>query len=106
MSPIPSITLNNDMQMPIIGFGVYQIPPEETEQAVSSALEVGYRHVDTAAAYGKKKPSAGPSSAAVFRATSCSSPPSSGSRMPETNVPSRRLSDRSGGSNWGIWTCT
>jgi 2,5-diketo-D-gluconate reductase A len=37
--------------MPILGFGVFQIPPEETEQAVTTALEVGYRHFDTAASY-------------------------------------------------------
>src|SRR5687768_9874719 len=37
--------------MPILGFGVYQIPPEQTEQAVTDALAAGYRHIDTAAAY-------------------------------------------------------
>jgi 2,5-diketo-D-gluconate reductase A len=46
-----SVTLNNGVQMPIVGFGVYQIPPEETEQAVTSALAAGYRHLDTAAGY-------------------------------------------------------
>lgn len=55
MSPVPSITLNNGVEMPIIGFGVFQIPPEETEQAVSDALDVGYRHIDTAAAYGNEE---------------------------------------------------
>ena len=49
-----TVTLNNGVQMPIIGFGVFQIPPEETEQAVSTALEVGYRHIDTAAVYGNE----------------------------------------------------
>jgi 2,5-diketo-D-gluconate reductase A len=46
-----TVTLRNGAEMPILGFGVYQIPPEQTEQAVSTALEVGYRHIDTAAAY-------------------------------------------------------
>ncbi|MFD9036632.1 aldo/keto reductase [Streptomyces sp. NPDC059567] len=46
------VTLNNGVQMPILGFGVYQIPPEDTEQAVTEALAVGYRLLDTAAAYG------------------------------------------------------
>jgi 2,5-diketo-D-gluconate reductase A len=46
-----TITLNNGVEMPILGFGVYQIPPEDTERTVSDALEVGYRHIDTAAAY-------------------------------------------------------
>jgi 2,5-diketo-D-gluconate reductase A len=48
---IPEVTLNNGVAMPILGFGVYQIPPEQTEQAVSDALAAGYRHIDTAAAY-------------------------------------------------------
>src|SRR3954454_13301968 len=46
-----TITLNNGVEMPILGFGVYQIPPEDTERAVTEALQVGYRHIDTAAAY-------------------------------------------------------
>jgi 2,5-diketo-D-gluconate reductase A len=45
------VTLNNGVRMPIIGFGVYQIPPEQTEPAVTDALAAGYRHIDTAAAY-------------------------------------------------------
>ena len=51
MTAIPTVTLNNGVEMPILGFGVYQIPPEDTERCVSEALEVGYRHLDTAAAY-------------------------------------------------------
>src|SRR4029077_19193947 len=43
--------LNNGVQMPILGFGVFQIPADQTEQAVTDALAVGYRHLDTAAAY-------------------------------------------------------
>jgi 2,5-diketo-D-gluconate reductase A len=39
---VPSVTLNNGVGMPILGFGVFQIPPDETEQAVATALEVGY----------------------------------------------------------------
>jgi 2,5-diketo-D-gluconate reductase A len=45
------VTLNNGVQMPILGFGVFQIPPDQTEQAVTDALATGYRHLDTAAAY-------------------------------------------------------
>jgi 2,5-diketo-D-gluconate reductase A len=48
---IPNVTLNNGVKMPLLGFGVYQIPAEETEQAVSDALEAGYRLLDTAEAY-------------------------------------------------------
>ncbi|WP_196443718.1 aldo/keto reductase [Planomonospora sp. ID67723] len=46
-----TVTLNNGVEMPILGFGVYQIPPEQTEQAVTDALAAGYRLLDTAAAY-------------------------------------------------------
>ncbi|MFD5065328.1 aldo/keto reductase [Streptomyces sp. NPDC058394] len=46
-----TVTLNNGVEMPILGFGVFQIPPEETEQAVTDALAAGYRLLDTAAAY-------------------------------------------------------
>lgn len=46
-----NVRLNNGVMMPAIGFGVYQIPADETERCVSDALEVGYRMIDTAAAY-------------------------------------------------------
>lgn len=46
-----SVILNNGVEMPILGFGVYQIPAEETKQAVLAALKAGYRHIDTAQAY-------------------------------------------------------
>ena len=52
---VPSVTLNNGVEMPILGFGVYQIPPEDTEQIVTTALEVGYRLIDTAASYGNEE---------------------------------------------------
>jgi 2,5-diketo-D-gluconate reductase A len=45
------ITLNNGVHMPILGFGVFQVPPDQTEQAVTDALAIGYRHLDTAEAY-------------------------------------------------------
>ncbi|MGP3690357.1 aldo/keto reductase [Streptomyces sp. IBSNAI002] len=48
------VTLNNGVVMPVLGFGVYQIPPEQTEQAVADALAAGYRLLDTAAAYGNE----------------------------------------------------
>ncbi|WP_407835361.1 aldo/keto reductase [Streptomyces sp. DSM 116496] len=49
------ITLNNGIRMPILGFGVYQIPAEQTERAVTDALAAGYRLLDTAAAYGNEE---------------------------------------------------
>ena len=45
------VTLNNGVKMPILGYGVYQTPPEETERCVLEALEMGYRSIDTAQAY-------------------------------------------------------
>jgi 2,5-diketo-D-gluconate reductase A len=50
-----TLPLNDGVRIPILGFGVYQIPPEQTEQAVSDALAAGYRHIDTAAAYGNEE---------------------------------------------------
>ncbi|GLW89723.1 2,5-diketo-D-gluconic acid reductase [Actinokineospora globicatena] len=50
-----NVTLNNGVEMPILGFGVYQVPPEETEKVVTDALAAGYRSIDTAAAYGNEE---------------------------------------------------
>ena len=52
---IPQLSLNNGVQMPALGFGVFQTPPEATAAAVAEALRVGYRHIDTAAAYANEK---------------------------------------------------
>jgi 2,5-diketo-D-gluconate reductase A len=49
------LTLNNGVTMPALGLGVFQSPPEETTQAVEAALATGYRHIDTAAAYGNER---------------------------------------------------
>lgn len=47
----PNLTLNNGVTIPQLGFGVFQVPPEDTQRTVEDALEAGYRHIDTAAAY-------------------------------------------------------
>jgi len=52
---ISTVELNNGVEMPLLGFGVFQTPPEETRAAVEVALESGYRHIDTAAAYGNER---------------------------------------------------
>jgi diketogulonate reductase-like aldo/keto reductase len=52
---IQELVLNNGVTMPAIGLGVFQSPPEETAAAVEAALNVGYRHIDTAAAYGNER---------------------------------------------------
>jgi len=52
---IPNATLNNGVEMPMLGLGVFQSPPEETAAAVEAALADGYRLIDTAAAYGNER---------------------------------------------------
>jgi 2,5-diketo-D-gluconate reductase A len=52
---VPTVTLNNGVPMPILGFGVFQIPIDQTEAAVTDALAAGYRHLDTAASYGNEE---------------------------------------------------
>ena len=55
MSAVPNITLNDGNTIPQLGFGVFQIEPGDTAEAVSRALEIGYRHIDTAEMYGNEK---------------------------------------------------
>jgi 2,5-diketo-D-gluconate reductase A len=55
VEPMDTLTLNNGLQLPSIGFGVFQSAPEVTAEAVRVALETGYRHIDTAAAYGNER---------------------------------------------------
>ena len=53
---IPAVTLNNGVEMPILGFGVFQVPdPAECERSVRDAIDVGYRLLDTAASYGNEE---------------------------------------------------
>ena len=51
MSTVPSLVMNNGLQIPQLGFGVFLVPPEETKQAVTEALDAGYRLIDTAQGY-------------------------------------------------------
>src|SRR5919199_782519 len=55
MTSAPLFMLNNGVQMPAIGLGVFQTPPEETTSGVEAALSTGYRHIDTAAAYSNER---------------------------------------------------
>lgn len=55
MSAIPTITLNDGHTIPQLGFGVFQIEPDKTAEAVKTALDIGYRHIDTAQMYGNEK---------------------------------------------------
>lgn len=54
MSKVPSLSLNNGVDMPQLGFGVWQVPDDEAEQTVATAIEAGYRSIDTAAIYGNE----------------------------------------------------
>jgi 2,5-diketo-D-gluconate reductase A len=55
MTDVPSIQLNDGNSIPQLGFGVFQIPPEETAEPTRRALELGYRHIDTAETYGNER---------------------------------------------------
>jgi len=52
---VPRLTLNDGRTIPQLGFGVFQIPPAEAEKAVRTALDIGYRHIDTAEMYGNER---------------------------------------------------
>ena len=85
---IPTVTLNDENTIPVIGLGVGELSDSETEQAVSTALEAGYRLIDTAAAYGNEE--------AVGRAIAASGVPPRGAVRhdqaghPGSGLPSRR----------------
>jgi len=55
MTTVPTFALTSRVEIPAIGFGVFQTPPDETRSAVEAALSAGYRHIDTAAAYGNER---------------------------------------------------
>lgn len=55
MTSIPTLTLNDGTSIPQLGFGVFKVDPQETERIVAEALELGYRHIDTAAIYGNEE---------------------------------------------------
>jgi 2,5-diketo-D-gluconate reductase A len=55
MGEVSAITLHDGVEIPQLGFGVFLVPPEQTQEVVEVALEVGYRHIDTAAAYGNER---------------------------------------------------
>jgi 2,5-diketo-D-gluconate reductase A len=55
VSAVPAITLNDGNEIPLVGIGVFQIAPHDTAAAVATALEIGYRHIDTAQMYGNER---------------------------------------------------
>lgn len=82
----PDITLNSGTPIPQLGLGVWQATNDETERAVRFALdEAGYRHIDTAAAYGNEEGVGRALAAHPSAATMSSSPPNCGTRTKATN---------------------
>ena len=55
MTQVPTVKLNNGVEIPQFGFGVFQVPPDETAQTVRAAFDAGYRHIDTAQMYGNEE---------------------------------------------------
>jgi len=55
MTQVPTIRLNNGVEIPQFGFGVFQVPPDETAETVRAAFDAGYRHIDTAQMYGNEE---------------------------------------------------
>ena len=90
---VPSVPLNNGVQMPVLGFGVYAVPAQETERVVTDALAASYRHIDTAA-YENEAAVGRASAPATSLGPSCSSPRSCGSPTPARVTPAVRSSGR------------
>ena len=88
---VPTVQLNDGYDIPQLGYGVFKVPPADTERAVSEALEVGYRHIDTAAIYGNEE-GVGAAIAAQRHpaSTSCSSPRSCGTTATTATSRARR----------------
>ena len=94
MAMAPYLRLNNGVNVPQLGFGVFRVPPEQMQAVVEDVLEAGYRHIDTAAGYGNEAGVGAAIAAAGIPANTSSPPPSyaMGSRAPR-----RRLSKSAGG---------
>ena len=78
------VKLNNGIEMPILGYGVYQVTPEECERCVSDAISVGYRSIDTAQAYHNEEGVGKQSVNAAYHVGNCSSLQKYGFQMPVT----------------------
>ena len=82
-----TIKLNNGIEMPILGYGVFQVSPEECERCVLDAISTGYRLIDTAQAYYNEKALATPLPNAAYRVTNSSLPPRYGLQTPAKKKP-------------------
>ena len=86
MSTVPTITLDNGVEIPQLGLGVWQVEDEIVTDVVTTAFETGYRHVDTATIYGNEPASGGRSPRRTCRVTNCSSPPRCGTTTRATTA--------------------
>lgn len=78
MAQVPNVELNTGAKMPQLGFGVFLVPPDEVVEPVRTALEAGYRSIDTAAVYGNEEGVGKAIAESGIKREDCSSPPSSG----------------------------
>ncbi len=101
MTRVPTIELNNGVTIPQLGFGVFLVPPGETEASVTTALETGYRHIDTARLYDNEQ-----EVGAAIAATSCSSRRSCGTATRATTRRSPHSTQASSGWASTTSTCT
>lgn len=101
---IPTVTLNDDNTLPVLGLGAAELSAEETESAVAGALEAGYRLIQTAksneAAVGRAIAASG------LPGPNCSSPPSSQPRTRVFSPPRTPSGPASNAWAWSTWTCT
>ena len=107
MVDVPTARLNNGVEIPQVGFGVFRVPDDETVAAGACALEAGYRSIDTAALYGNEA-GVGAAIAVVGPASRriCSSPPSCGTTTRATTATLKRSTRASTGSASTTSTCT
>lgn len=101
-----TVKLNNGVEMPRLGFGVFQVPDDETTAAVAEALRVGYRAVDTAAFYGNEAGVGKAIADSGLPRGEVTSPPSCGRPTRATTARSRRSTRAWPSLGWTTWTCT
>jgi hypothetical protein len=103
---VPTIALRDDGQIPQLGFGVFQIPPADTVEATTVALQAGYRHIDTAAAYRNEAEVGQATTPRASTAATSSSPPSASTTTTATSRPSTPARRAWAASRPATSTCT
>ena len=106
MTQVPDLALNSGQKIPQLGFGVFQIEPAETAEAVGRALEMGYRHIDTAEMYRNEKGVGDGYEPRAWTAARCTSPASSAMAPTSRTPPDGRSTARSRPSARTTSTCS